>query len=426
MEARNIPPVAIESEEELLGSILVSPGALDAVLVELHLAPEHFYLEKHAELFGCMVSMHDRGVQIDEILVIDELRSRGKIEAAGGAHYVSELAARVAAVTTFMRHAEIVIYKAQWRQRLAAGQEIQQAAYDQNTMRLAKAEELLAKEIVHGSADYDPDQLADIAYEMLESDGVEAFPWPFERLNYLTAGGIRRGELVVVSGHTSHGKSVFLDQLLDSSAKRGKKVRLYMNEMDLEQRVSRALNRRTGVPYAKLVQGKTTPDDARKVMAELNRGLPWGITHIPGWTAEEVGHHIRRRRWDLAVVDHLHEFDYEGEEDLRRMISGFARVAKIANCAVVVGAQLNERRVVSNILPRPTISDIKGSSQIKQAADTVCFVYREQDPDTAEPLPQSSIYLSKGRNQGVGGMRARFNKYRLRFETVEDEKPDAQ
>lgn len=413
-----VPPVSIEAEEELLGALVVLHDALGSLLAELHLAPEHFYLPKHGVIYEVMVSMHDRGRSIDEVLLNDELAKRGLTDAAGGKHYVSELAAKVSSPTHFMQHGALVVEKAQWRQRLEAGQEIQTAALDEDTAKLSSAEELLAAEITHAGADYEPDQLADIAYEVVDRGGVESFPWPLERLNDLTAGGIRRGELVIVSGHTSHGKSVFMDQILDKVARRGKKVRLYMNEMDLEQRVSRALNRRTGIHYSTIVQGKASPKEMGRIVSELNKGLPWGITLVPGWTAEEVSHHIRRRRWDLVVVDHLHEFDYEGEEDLRRMISLFARTAKMANCAIVIGAQLNERRVTSNVLPRPTISDLKGSSQIKQAADTICFVYREQDPDTAEPLPGAAVYLGKGRNQEVGGLKAHFNGARLRFESV--------
>lgn len=418
-----IPPTALASEEDLLGCFLVAPSYLNLVLAELHLAPEHFYRDRHRALFEALVSLHDRGKAIDEILVCAELLARKKLEIAGGQHYVSELAGKVTNIANAPSHAELIIEKAEWRGRLAAGQMIQKAAYEQDNDLLSEAEELLTRDVSHAQADFDPDQLADVAYNLMESGGVESFPWPLGRLNDLTSGGIRRGELVVVSGHTSHGKSVFVDQLLDAVARRGKKVRLYMNEMDLDQRVSRALCRSTGVPYGKIVQGKTSPDEKRKLVAALNRGFPWGITLIPGWTAEEVSHHIRRRRWDLVVVDHLHEFDYEGEEDIRRMISLFARTAKMANCAVVVGAQLNERRVTTNVLPRPTISDLKGSSQIKQASDTICFVYREQDAETAEPLEDAAVFLGKGRNQQVGGLKARFNPRHLRFEAVDVEGP---
>jgi replicative DNA helicase len=415
-----VPPQSISSEEEVLGAILVVPDMLNLLLVELHLAPEHFYYGKHEMIYRCMVAMHDRGQAIDQLLVCDELRRREHLDEVGGQHYVHDLAGKVTVVYNAEHHAKLIIEKAEWRMRLEAGQRIQAAVYTEDVDELARAEELLTTDADNGTTDYDADQLADIAFNLMDSGGTETFPWPLERLNQLTAGGIRRGELVVVSGHTSHGKSVFLDQLLDNVARRGKKVRLYMNEMDLDQRVARMLARRTGVPYGRIVQGKASPDQAKRIIAELNRGLSWGITTIAGWTAEEVGHHIRRRRWDLAVVDHLHEFDYEGEEDIRRMISLFARTAKLANCGLVVGAQLNERRVVSNTLPRPTISDLKGSSQIKQASDTICFVYREQDSDTAEPLDEGAVYLGKGRNQQVGGLKVHFDSKRLRFVAVDD------
>lgn len=410
-------PTGIRSEEEVLGAFILKPDYLTVALAELHLASGHFYRDRHREIYEVLVALHDRGKAIDEILVVNELRRRGRLEAAGGEHYISELAAKVAYITTSIDHAEVLIAKAQWRTRRGAGQDIMTAAEAEDMDALVAAEALLAQDVGQGTADFDPDKLADVAFDMLEGQqGVECFPWPFHRLNELSAGGVRRGELVIVAGHTSHGKSVWIDQMLDCVSKHGRKVRLYMNEMSLEQRTARALTRRTGIPYATIVQGRASAEQAKLIARELNRGLPWGITNVTGWTAEEVGHHIRRRRWDVAAVDHLHEFDYEDEKDIRRMISSLARTAKLANCALIVGAQLNERRVTGNTLPRPTISDLKGTSQIKQAADTICFVYREQDSENAEPQPEGNIYLAKGRNNEVGGTRVYFNGDRLRFD----------
>lgn len=413
-------PAAIEAEENLLGSILITPAHLTGVLAELGLSADHFYLDRHRLIFRALVSMYDTGKPIDEITAAAELERRGDLAQAGGRDRLTELTATVGAPSHAFHYAERILEKAEWRLRVEAANRILAAAANEDREELANAEELLNREVKRAGADFSPGQLADIGFALLEGGGAECFPWPLERLNDLTAGGIRRGEFVVIGGHSSHGKSVLADQLLEAGVRRGAKARLYINEMALEERVARMLNRRTGVPYSRIIRGKPKDGELSRLLAELGRGMPFGITYVPGWSAEEIGHHVRRSRWDIALVDILHEIDHEDESDLRRIVSTFARTAKQADCAMIATAHLSEARVKGIVRPRPTLGDLRGSGHIKNAADTVCFVYREQHPQTGELLDGASVYLSKVRNGRLGGLKCRFNGARLRFQLPDE------
>jgi replicative DNA helicase len=218
---------------------------------------------------------------------------------------------------------------------------------------------------------------------------------------------------------------LLLDQLLETVHKRGRRVHLYMNEMALEERVTRYLTRQTGVPYQRIISGKTDAEQNKAIVASLAHGIPFGITLVAGWSAEEIAHHIRRNNWDVAAVDILHLIEFEDERELSRISATLNRCAKQADCALVATVHLNEKRVLSATRPRPTLGDIRNSGSLKNDADVVCFVYREQDPETGEPLPEGAIYFSKVRNGEVGGIPVRFNASRLRFERASNAQSEA-
>jgi replicative DNA helicase len=416
------PPCDLAAERGVLGALIAAPRHVPAVTAGAGLKAEFFYYESHGVLFAAICALYDADKTIDERTINAELRERGKLGHEVGEHLAAELYAESPAASTAPDLAAIVVREAEWRTRLAAGQQIQQAVAARDADLLVEAEAMLQTDLTHADADLETEDLYDLAHELLEHGGAEAFPWPFKRLNDLTAGGMRRGEFVVIGGHSSHGKSQFLDQTLTGLHKEGARVRLYMNEMSAAQRVARMLTRKTGIPFSKIVRGELSHEQQLLANRALNEAdtFPFGITLAAGWSATDIAHHIRRNGYDVAAVDIMHLIQYEDERDLSAITATFARTAVQANCVVLSTAHLNEKRVVGVVRPRPTEGDLRGSGSIKNDADIVCFVHREQNPDTGDREPEGAIYFTKVRNGPTGGMEAYFKEDRLRFVPISD------
>ena len=420
-------PGDVAVERQLLGALLVT-DLLERVLGETTIRPKMFvYEQSHGEVFAAMIAMHDAGRSFDPNSLTAELRERGTLEQAGGRDYLHRLAAEVEAPGNAVEYAKVIVREAEWRLRLEAHHRLGEAIAERDKDKVLQAEAMLARDLQHVDADFEPEQLRDIAFQLLEGNAAEAFPLPFERLNDLLGGGIRRGNLMVIGGHTSHGKSVLADEILEHVAKHkpGAKLRLYINEMAPEERVARTLNRATGAPYAGIMAGDFSPyRRAESYHASANRALqdnhynrtfPFGITNAAGWSVQEIAHHIRRKRWDICVVDILHLIEHREERDLAEISSTLNRTAKLADCAIIATVHLNEKRVSEIVRPMPTIGDIRGSGSIKNDADVVCFVYRDQDAKTGDPQSTGLIYISKARGGKTGGMPAEFEDDFLRF-----------
>ena len=252
------------------------------------------------------------------------------------------------------------------------------------------------------------------------NQGAAAWPIPFPTIRDFTDGGIRPGEVWVIAGWTSHGKSIVADMVLDTVAASGARAHLYATEMTLVQRGFRAIARRSGLLSASALR-RHHPDKPTLNAGELEiaqhqvEELRWGMTPVRDWTPRHVALDIVASRTQVAVVDHLHDFHYRDERELARHVGEFtAAVGSDAaglhgGSAVVLLCQLNESQMRdsrSGQLPRPGLHSLKGASAIKQKADVVMFVWLDTDedglPNEGPDGVEGELWVAKGRNGGVG------------------------
>ena len=108
--AGSVPPHNEEAEASVLGAILLTEQALDGVLLEVGLKPDHFYRPRHQLIFGSMIRLKEKAEPeaVDALTVCDDLRRAGELEEAGGEAYVHSLPTVVPAVGAVMHYARIV------------------------------------------------------------------------------------------------------------------------------------------------------------------------------------------------------------------------------------------------------------------------------------------------------------------------------
>lgn len=417
-----VPVQNVDAEESVLGAMLVSESTVTAALSDVGLEASDFYLEKHAAIFACIADLAQAGKPIDELVVTDSLHRRGETEQAGGQHYVSELAAKVPAAGNARHYAEIVQTCSSWRRRVEAGQTIQQAAQTFDDAAFETAIASLADRPSQSSDFFDIERQRELLYSLMEGRSRAEFYWPIDKLNRLQGGGergsagMRRGQLIVVSGYTNEGKSHFAGQVLDQNHRRHGKVCLYDNEMEPEEQIARHANRTSGVPYGPLMDGSLDPDQAAAANKFLNSDLHWPMVQIKGWSVPQVCLHIRQYGWDLVVIDILHNFQFKDERELSNAVAQLKATASLAKCCIVLVAHVNRSGVDQNgYRRRPIRSDLRWSGDIENLADVVCFVYREQDPDTGEPTNNGWIYFDKCRGGKLGAASAVFEGDRGRW-----------
>lgn len=88
-----LPPHSLDAEEATLGSLLIDPEAMPKITDWLK--PEDFYREKNRWTYEACLELHRRGEPTNQVLVAHEMARRQRLEAAGGAAYLSHLVSQV-------------------------------------------------------------------------------------------------------------------------------------------------------------------------------------------------------------------------------------------------------------------------------------------------------------------------------------------
>jgi replicative DNA helicase len=125
MSATTLPPHNLEAEKSVLGAVLLDDRYLITLALEEKLRAEHFYREQHRLVYAAMLKLQSEGRQIDHLTVTEMLRQDGRLERAGGAGSVEELAGWVPAAGHAREYGRIVRENAQLRGLLSAAYEIQ-------------------------------------------------------------------------------------------------------------------------------------------------------------------------------------------------------------------------------------------------------------------------------------------------------------
>ena len=242
-------PANLDAERYVLGSILLDDSQF--VQVAATVEAGDFSLEKHRRIFQRMADLHGRSEKIDRVTVANELMKHGQLESVDGLSYLVSLDdglphihnldsyARIVKDKSILRH--LILFSQQTIDRCVLGEEEPQdilASAEESLLRLgesnAKAGLATPGEII--------DQYQGGINAFLDpSQRVRGLSTGFKRFDEMT-GGLHPGELVIVAGRPSMGKTALALNIAQHAAARLQKtVAVFSLEMSKESLLTRLL-----------------------------------------------------------------------------------------------------------------------------------------------------------------------------------------
>ena len=429
-----VPPHSIQAEQSLLGGLLLDNRAWDQV-ADL-VTEADFYRREHRLIFTAAGRLIERGDPCDVITLSEWLDSQGDLEDVGGLAYIGTLAKDTPSAANIRAYAAIVRDKSLLRGLVIVAGEIANAAYEANRSAVtilddAQARILSIGDHRHRHATRDlSEQLAELV------DEIDARSRSVQHLVGLLTGftdidatlcGLESGQLVIIAGRPSMGKTTFAMNIAEHAAiKDGRPVAVFSMEMPAKQLLARAIASTGGVPLAAIRTGKLDDDDWPRLtsaVAKLSEA-PLFIDDTPALSPTELRARARRlkREHDLAliVIDYLQLMQVPGHKENRTgEISEISRslkaLAKELNVPVIALSQLN-RSLEQRPSKRPVMSDLRESGAIEQDADVIIFIYRDEVYDEDSPdKGTAEIIIGKQRNGPIGMHRLTFLGEYTRF-----------
>jgi replicative DNA helicase len=438
-------PASIDDERATLGSVLLNREAI--IPIAVFLKPEHFYLEKHAQIFEAVMECYDQSIPPDLRTVSEALRRRDRLDAIGGYTYLSALSDDVPTSYHVEYYARTVERAALLRQLIFAGSKIAALGYNERDdvdRTITAAYAALDDATARAASD---DGLVPVAvtvdaqYEAIAAAIERGEParlglaTGFRDLDEIT-GGLQPTDLIVLAARPSVGKSSFALSLAYNAAAHGDRVAVFSLEMSRDQCVQRLIAMDTGINLQQVRLWTMRETELAVYMEALARihAMPIAIDDRPALTATDIRSRALRHAAqfgpaDLLVVDYLQLMGGQRRtenrvQEVSEITRGLKQLAKELRCPVLALSQLS-RAVEGRASHVPMLSDLRESGSIEQDADIVMFIYREElyDRDT-DKKGIAEIHIAKHRNGPTGVVPMRFDANTTRFIDLTYRTPD--
>jgi len=436
-----VPPHSIEAEQSVLGGLLLDNQAWDRI-ADLVLESD-FYRFDHRLIFQHILKLIDRQRPADVVTVFESLQSAGKSEDANGLAYLNALAQNTPTAANIRRYAEIVRDRAVLRQLVTVSDEIGTTALNpqgkETKQILDEAESkifAIAEQGSRGAQGFESirDLLAQVVTRIDELHArdnvneVTGVPSGFNDLDLRTA-GLQPGDLIIVAGRPSMGKTAFSLNIGEHVAiEQGLPVAVFSMEMGGSQLAMRMLCSVARLNQQRVRVGKINDDEWPQLVAAVQKmnEAPLFIDETPALNSMELRARARRLsrqygKLGLVIVDYLQLMSSakEGENratEISEISRGLKALAKELSCPVIALSQLN-RAVEQRNDKRPVMADLRESGAIEQDADVIMFIYRDEvyNPDTPDK-GTAEIIIGKQRNGPIGTVRLTFLGEYTKFE----------
>jgi replicative DNA helicase len=441
------PPHSIEAEQSVLGAMLLSDRTHYAFVIEEDLKPEDFYRERHREVYDSMLALFTAGESIDVLTVTEHLRSRGRLDAAGGQAEIDALTAAVPAVGNLRQYAQIVRDRALLRRLLAASYEIQASVHGHEAppREIVERAERAVLEVAHDDRQKDFRRVGEVLgaeirkWQELSAEGrsLTGTPSGFTDLDTIT-GGFQPGNLIIIAARPSMGKSSLVTNIAENVAlshERPRPVALFSLEMSEAELAQRFVASQASIKGDDLRKGRLR--DETKWKRVLRTAAEYDAAPLYVDDSSDVGLldiRAKSRRLHqqaqadygglgLIIVDYLQLMRADSRIESRvqqvgEMSRGLKILARELNVPVIALSQLSravEQRSTTD--KRPQLSDLRESGSIEQDADLVMFIYRDEYyfPETTEKPGEADLIIAKHRNGGLGDIPLTFQNEYPRF-----------
>ena len=429
----HLPPHDLEAEQSVLGAMLVNPNAITAVAESL--SADDFYRDTHRLIYRAVLTLYDKGEEVDVVTLSAQLEREGVLERAGGREFVHTLAEFVPAAANAAHYAGIVREQSVLRALIRVGSEIAELGYQHpgNTHELLDRCEQKVFAIQQQRRVAEFQHIKEILVRNFENidireraGGVSGVASGFEGIDKLT-GGFQKANLIVLAARPSVGKTSLALNIAQTVAVDGKApVAIFSLEMSAQELGERMMCSSARVSSHKVRTGSLSGDDYAKLVqaaGELEKAEIF-IDDTAGLNMFELRAKARRLQakhtLSLVIVDYLQLMSGDSRAENRQQeVSNISRslkqLARELDVPVIAVSQLN-RNPEARADREPLLADLRESGAIEQDADMVMFLY--EDPSDPASKGVVKLKIAKHRNGPTGLVRLGFVRDYTKFRTL--------
>lgn len=441
-------PHNLDAEQSLLGALMLDNSTWEMVADKVR--EEDFYRREHRLIFRAIQILADDHQPFDLVTIAEALEKRNLLHNVGGMAYLAEIDRNTATAANAVHYARIVRFNSVLRQLVRAGTEIAELAFapegrdEAEILDVAEAKVLgIAEQLRHGSG-FQPiggllSQVLNKIDELYHrEEPIVGLATGFTDFDLKTS-GLQPGDLIVIAGRPSMGKTSFAMNIAENVAiKSGTAVAIFSLEMPGDALAMRMMSSLGQIDQHRVRTGQLKDEDWPRLTSAVNllSQVSLYIDDTSSLSPTELRARVRRLKRELArenkelgliVIDYLQlmQAPTNGENratEISLISRALKSLAKELRVPVVALSQLN-RSLESRPNKRPIMSDLRESGAIEQDADLIVFIYRDEVYNEDSPdKGVAEIIIGKQRNGPIGTLKLAFLGQYTKFENLADER----
>ena len=435
-----------EAERAVLGGLMLETERFDTVIQVIN--ENDFQGKDHQIIFQSMSELIEDNKPLDPITVSEQLDNKNRLNKVGGKNYLIELATSTPTAANLEAYAEIIRQRSISRKLMQANSEIGELinnpqGLDGESLLDEAERRIFALNDEASKSDSSLSSMKDLIPRTIDRlhelsnkrDGLIGSSTGFKDIDKKLQ-GLQKGDLVVVAGRPSMGKTSFAmniaeNVLLDEESKGA--VLIFSLEMPGESLTTRMLSGMSKLDQQNVRSGMLKDQELRELLSEGEK-----LKNMPLWIDDSSilspmelrakARRLKRQEGELSliVVDYLQLMQLPlSVENRVNQISEISRslksLAKELDVPVIALSQLN-RAVEQRPNKRPIMADLRDSGAIEQDADVILFIYRDEVyNEDSEQGNKAEIIIGKQRNGPIGTVNLTFLKEYTRFENFSND-----
>lgn len=378
-----VMPFELELEKIVLGSIIVDSHIIDSAIVNLR--AEDFYHKSNQVIFDAILSLHSKGLAIDLITVINELKPNKEVQNLD--QYIIELANRIGTTFHFEDHVKLLVNISIKRNLILNSYQIIQNSFNEEkngsevlAESIATLNNMIGRIEIRKPLTF-KEKYIKVLKSLSERTGeLIGYSTGFNLFDKLTS-GLNGPDLIIVAGSPGEGKSTFALNIATHVALTHGQVLFFSLEMKDEQLIYKLISNDCNTSVLDVRKG-IIPSGIQEFVKTSEAQLK--IFDKGGYTIDEIvgtaKYESIENETKLIVVDYLQLISsgsYGKRTDTRndevtKISRRLKQLAMDLNVPVIVLSQVNRSKNRKTYV----LSDLRESGAIEQDADEVVFIFR--------------------------------------------------
>ena len=416
-------PSSLDAEINILSSIFYNPKKILKVINEL--SSEDFYFSKNKIIYDALIKLFSEDKPIELIRVIEAIGKERLVEVGGVTYITSVIEAGFSGIN-IEYNIKLLKDKSKRRKLIKLISNVSEKAYDskEDLSNLVRSLQNFIIDTNTNSKILNDAELLSKTLNEIEArynagGNIPGMVTGFNSFDAAT-NGLKRGEVTIIAGRPSMGKTLIALHLADGLSNNGYKVGLFEMEMTEEALGMRRIGYSSFIDAYKIQKGKLSDKEWEKISyaySKLSSRNNIFTDCSPDNSILDIKAKAKLLKQqyglDVIIIDHLTLLRISNKERRDVAVGEITRqcklMAKELDINVIVLSQLNRANEM-RADKRPMLSDLRESGSIEQDADLVIFAHREEyyNRETEDKNIMEWI-IAKQRNGKTGILKFHYN-----------------